>query len=130
MRAEIPYIDYLLSRWGRWAIRHESGGLGYAKCSILMGAHEGEGHYDPAPPPDVTEEDFNAVTNAVNKLPPIIRMSVIQVYQLGAGKSDRFNANELGITSRTLSQYIGQAQRTISLEISFKRGADARIYSD
>ena len=85
MKAEISWVDALLSRWGRWSIRNGSGALGYAKMSIIAGAGEGEGHHEPSPPPDVTNEDFDAVTDAVMRLPIVIIACVVQVYVHGAG---------------------------------------------
>ena len=120
MTPAIAWCDALLSRWGRYALKCESKALGYAACSILAGAHEGEGLYEPAPPPDVTNEDFEAITQAVNKLPHVLIVCVVQVYQQGAGKSDVKNAATLGISRQALKEYIHKAQRQIAAEISLK----------
>lgn len=120
MKNEIHWVSVLLNRWGRWALRADSGALGYAKCSVLMGAGKGDGVISPAPPPDVTNDDFEDISRSVGNLPHVLKVCVIQVYQLGQGKSDTFNAQALGISRRGLTEYIGQAQRQIARDISVK----------
>ena len=120
MKNEIHWVSVMLSRWGKWSLRETSGGLGYAKMSVLAGDSHGEGIIDPGPPPDVTSEDFEAVSRSVGNLPHVLKVCVIQVYQQGIGKSDTFNAERLGISRRALTEYIGQAQRRVAYDISLK----------
>ena len=120
MKPAIAWCDALLARWGRHALRCESGGLGYAACSVLVGAGEGEGRTDPAPLPSVSEDDFDAITTAVNRLGHFPKIAVIQVYQLGAAKGDSHNARVLGISRQALTGFIHAAQRQIAQDISLK----------
>jgi DNA-directed RNA polymerase specialized sigma24 family protein len=114
-----PSVHYVLCRWGRWAIKCQSGALGYATTSILLRMPEGdpEGYADPGPPPDVTNEDFESLTAMIEELPPVQELCVIQVYQLGAGLSYVKNAKVLGISKQALVEYIKNAQRNIQKKI-------------
>lgn len=113
----LAWVDVMLARWGRWAIRNSSGGLGYAKCSILAGAGNGEGSADPAPPRDVTGEDFEAVDAAVMRLPMVQLSCVVVVYIHLAGCSSSKQAERLGIDRKSLTKYLGDAQRKIAVDI-------------
>lgn len=117
MKETLSWIDALLARWGRWAIRRDSGALGFASSRILSGAGDGDA-FDSAIPRGVLDDDMEAVDGAVRRLPSVLRLVVIQVYQHGAGRSDRRNAEALGIDRRTLSQYLGSAHKKIALDIS------------
>jgi len=114
MNHALSSIDLLLSRWGRWSIKNISGGLGYAKMSLIMGAHEGDGRHDPAPPPDVSNEDFNQISKAIQLLPVDLVMVVVQFYVKGAEKSDSFNARTLNMSRDTMQRRIQEAQRRIA----------------
>lgn len=117
MKVAVAWVDALLSRWGRWAIRCESGALGFASSCFLGGAGDGDG-YDSAIPRGVLDDDMEAVDGAVRRLPKMLRLAVMEVYQHGHGKSDRALAVSLGIHVDTLSKYICEAQRKIALDIS------------
>ncbi|MFA6204552.1 MAG: hypothetical protein WC710_15345 [Gallionella sp.] len=117
MRVELAWVDALLSRWGRWAIRCESGALGFASSCILGGGGDGDG-YESAPPIGVSDGDMSVVDGAVRKLPKVLRMVVIEVYQFGHGKSDRALAASLGVHVDTMRKYVLDAHRKIALDIS------------
>jgi len=117
MRVELAWVDALLSRWGRWALRCESGALGFASCSIMAGSGDGDG-FDTAIPLGVLDDDMERVDGAVRKLPKILRLTVLEVYQFGQGKSDRKLAASLGIDRTTVEKYICEAHRQIALDIS------------
>ena len=119
MRVELAWVDALLSRWGRWAIRCESGALGFASSSILAGGLNGDS-FDACLPRGVGDDDNEVVDGAVRKLPACLRETVIQVYQFGQGKSDRDHAATLGISRQALSDYIVRAHRQIALDISLE----------
>lgn len=117
MKIALAWVDALLSRWGRWAIRCESGALGFsASCSL--GADPGGDGYDSAIPHGVLDDDMEAVDGAVRKLPKMLRLAVIEVYVHSTGKSDRQMADVLGIHVATLTKYICDAQRKIAFDIS------------
>lgn len=123
MKAAISWVDALLSRWGRWSIRCESGALGFASSCMFFGAGNGDS-FDSALPYGVMDEDMEAVDGAIRRLsmqggvPSIQHMAVIQVYKFGSGRSDEDNAVALGVSRKSLTQYIHQAQRKIALDIS------------
>lgn len=113
----LSWVNALLSRWGHWAIRCESGALGFASSCILACSGDGDA-FDAAIPRGVIDEDMEAVDGAVRRLPGVMRVVVVQVYQHGAGWSARKNAEALGIDRRSMSQFLGIAQRKIALDIS------------
>jgi len=122
MRVELAWVDALLSRWGRWALRCESGALGFASSCCLGGGdlHENiDGHHS-ALPLGVIDEDMEAVDGAVRKLPKVLRLTVLEVYQFGQGKSDRKLAEALGIDRKTMCKYLCDAHRQIALDISIR----------
>lgn len=119
MRIDLPAIDALLSRWGRWALRCESGALGFSSSCSLSGGSDGDG-YDTAVPLGVLDDDMEAVDGAVRKLPKGLRLVVVEVYQFGQGKSDRKIADSLGYSRQALQEYINKAHRQIALDISIE----------
>lgn len=113
MKPEIVWLHVLLCRWGRWSIRNASGGLGYAKMSIIAGAHEGDGTHDPAPPPDVTNEDFEAISDAIRTLPTELVGAIVQLYVHGSGKAFYRIARDSGIHRDTLQRMILRSHRLL-----------------
>jgi len=124
MKPELTHIHILLSRWGRWSIRKAAGGLGYAKMSIIAGAHEGDGTHDPAPPPDVTDADYDAVSAAVESLPIEQIGAIVRLYVHGSGKAFYRVARDAGVHRDTLERLILAAHR--SLEPMLARKAAGR----
>jgi hypothetical protein len=120
MRVELAWVDALLSRWGRWAIRCESGALGFSSsCSLGSGdLHTNQDGHHSAEPLGVIDEDMEAVDGSVRKLPMILRLTIMEVYQFGHGKSDRKLAESLGIARKTMCKYLCDAHRQIALDIS------------
>lgn len=118
-----PSIEVLLCKWGRWAIRCESGALGFASSSILVTSGDGDGFGEgesKIPHGVIGDSDLEAIDCAVKRLKPILRMSIIQVYQFGYGKSADGNAKTLGISRRTLTQYLNLAKMQISIDIAIQ----------
>lgn len=114
MRVEFTHIHYLLARWGRRSLRQASGGLGYAKMSMIMGAHPGEGNHDPAPPPDVSPEDFDVIEAAVMTLPVDQIGAIVRYYIHGSGRSLRRVARDAGMDHKTLGRRILAAHRALN----------------
>jgi predicted DNA-binding protein (UPF0251 family) len=85
--------------------------------SIIASDIDGDS-YDMAVPLGVQDEDMEAVNKAVGTLPHVIRIVVIEVYQLHPGKSDRKHADYLGISRQALEQYLSKAHRKIAFDIS------------
>ena len=119
MKVDLAWVDALLSRWGRWALRCESGAMGFASCSIMAGSGDGDG-FDTAIPLGVMDDDMERVDGAVRKLPKVLRLVVLEVYQFGQGKSDRKLADSLGIDRKTMCKYLCDAHRQIELDISIR----------
>ena len=117
MRIELAWIDVLLSRWGRWSLRCESGALGFSSSCILAGGGSGDG-YDSSVPLGVMDDDMEAVDGAVRKLPKVHRLVIVEVYKFGHGKSDRALAAALGMSRQALVEYVAQAHKKIALDIS------------
>lgn len=126
MRAAVVWVDVLLGRWGRWAIRRESGALGYASSCFLGDVAGGGDGYDSAEPRGVADGDMEAVNAAVMRLPVVQVGCLVVVYQLGAGRSDRENAERAGVMVRTLTRYIHDAQQKIALDISLREHQNPR----
>ncbi len=118
MRVELAWVDALLSRWGRWAIRCESGALGFASSCILGGGTPDGDGYDSAPPLGVMDDDMEVIDGAVRKLPKVLCCTVIEVYQHGHGKSDRALASSLGVHVDTMRKYVLEAHRKIAVDIA------------
>lgn len=119
MKVELAWVDALLCRWGRWALRCDGGALGFASCSIMACSGDGGG-FDTTPPRGVMDDDMEAVDGAVSQLPWILRVTVMQVYQFGQGKSDRKVAAILGVDRMTMGKYVCEAHRKIALDISIR----------
>lgn len=119
MKAAIDWVDVLLSRWGRWALRKQSGALGYSTSSILAVSGHGDG-YDSSIPRGVIDLELDEVDAAVMKLPIVQIGCLVVVYQLGVGKSDRANAERAGVDHKTLTRYVHDAQRKIALDMSLR----------
>jgi len=118
MRVELAWVDALLSRWGRWSIRCESGALGFASSCILGGGgHDGDG-YDSSAPLGVVDDDMEAVDGAVRKLPKVLQLTIMEVYKFGHGKSDRALAASLGLHVDTMRKYVCDAHRKIAVDIA------------
>lgn len=117
MKSELAWVDALLSRWGRWALRCESGALGFASCSILAGSGDGDG-FDSAIPVGVIDDDMEAIDGAVRRLPKLLREVVMEVYQWSPKQSERKQALALGCHVDTMRKYLCSAQRKIALDIS------------
>ena len=113
---KVPQVEVLLSRWGRWAIRRESGALGFASSSILQHAGGGDA-FDAPIPKGVSDGDMEAIDGAVNRLPGVLREVVIQVYQRGAGKSMVWNAARSGISRNALTEFLAMAHHRILVEL-------------
>jgi DNA-directed RNA polymerase specialized sigma24 family protein len=118
MKIELTWVDALLSRWGRWSIRCESGALGFASSCILGGGPPDGDAYDSSAPLGVMDDDMEAVDGAVRKLPKMLQCAVIEVYQFSHGKSDRAIAAILGVHVDTMRKYILTAHRQIALDIA------------
>ncbi len=117
MKPAIVWVDILLSKWGRHEISTENGGKGFPSSCLLALSGDGDG-YDSSVPKGVVDPDVLAVGEAVMQLQIVQVACVFQYYVRGCGRPDSENAHTLGISYKTLTQYIHQAQRKIALDIS------------
>jgi ABC-type ATPase with predicted acetyltransferase domain len=120
MNEEIAWVSALLSRWGRWSIKAESGALGFASMSMIASDYqEGDG-YDMRIPKGVQDEDMEAINMAVGKLPHVLLVIVIEVYQRHPRRKEYTHSRTLGISVYELRKYLFRAQTFICREISLK----------
>ena len=122
MKGEIASVAMDLARWGRWAIRCESGALGFASSCVLGGGDGDRGGYESSIPRGVVD-DMEMMDGMVRRLPdePLpLQRSVIEFYKFGSGKSLRCVAATIGMSDKTLARYLVEAQRKIALDISMQ----------
>ena len=112
----IAWVDSLLLRWGRWA--SSSRHLGYPNVSPMFRDSPPDGgnryQYDPG----YTERDLLACDQAIKCLPSVLRVVVIDHYQIGGGIVNTCRLT--GISARTVKRYLSDAQSQIALNMDCK----------
>lgn len=95
----IEYIEVQLCAWGRWALRQDSGALGYPKTSPMFREYRSGGAYSSSVPFGV--QDYVDDTDAAIKRCSLDqRKLAAQMYMVGGAAGDV--ASRLGISRRTL----------------------------
>lgn len=108
-------IEVLLSMWGRWAIKRASGALGYPSVSPMFRDEPQGDSYGPGIPLGTCEADILAVDAAVGRLPDVLRLTVMHVYQRGG--SMRSIAVRMGVHHLAVGKYLAAAHDKISVDI-------------
>lgn len=116
----ISWVDSLLCRWGRWAVRKEMQALGHASQSQIMRGWAGLGDgYGSGSPMGFSSEDIRACDRAVNALPVGLRAVVVEHYQRQG--SIRQTALACGFAPKAVTQYLDRAHGLIAQSLEAER---------
>lgn len=108
-------IETLLNMWARWAIRRTSGALGYPSvCPMFRDAPKGDA-FGSAIPLGFATEDIEAVDAAVMRLPSVLRITLIEVYQRGGAL--RLVAGRMGVSHNSVCKYLKAAHKALDAEM-------------
>lgn len=81
----IDWIHEALGRWGHWAARVESRGIGFPRYSPSCRAERSDSWGDGSLPSDLSDDDMQAITRAVEDLPMTpgrpLKMMVVHRYR-------------------------------------------------
>lgn len=108
-------MEVLLSMWGRWAIKRASGALGYPSVSPMFNNAPKGDSYGSSVPLGIGEPELLMVDAAVNRLPGVLKLAVIEAYQRGG--SMREVGARMGVDHKTVGKYLTDAHLKISIDM-------------
>lgn len=111
-------MEVLLSMWGRWAIRRASGGLGYPSVSPMFKDAPRGDSFGSQEPLGIGEPEMLMVNAAVERLPGVLKLAVIETYQRGG--SLRAIGARMGISDKTVGKYLADAHQKISIDMELQ----------
>lgn len=118
----ISWVESLLCRWGRWAVRRELDGIGFVSQAKIMRGWSGRGDsYGNGTPMGFCAEDVQACDRAVMALPSGLRAVVVEHYQRQG--SVRKTAEACGFAPKAVTQYLDRAHCLIARHIEDERQA-------
>lgn len=107
----MTHIETLLSMWGKWSRAGRLKGLGYDPvCPMFRDARPSRG-YESAPPIGIGNGDMPDVDKAVNALPGVLRLMVIETYLIGGSLRDV--ASRTGISKDSVKRYLADAHANV-----------------
>jgi predicted DNA-binding protein (UPF0251 family) len=80
---DIYRLDILLCAWGRWANASITRSLGYPRVSPMFRDARPGRAYTSTPPAGLTSPDSQWIDDAINQLPSIPRIILMDYYQIG-----------------------------------------------
>lgn len=109
-------IVVLLAAWGRWANAHIAKAVGYPSVSPMF-RDTPSGVAVSSVPVGVCSghDDMQAIDDAIRRLPGVLRMAVIEVYQFQ--KSQNEAGRSMGISQPSVAKYLNEAYRLIEMEM-------------
>lgn len=108
-------MEVLLSMWGRWAVKRASGSLGYPSISPMFNNAPKGDSFGSSVPLGIGEPELLMVDAAINRLPSVLKLAVIEAYQRGG--SLREVGRRMGVSHKTVGKYLTEAHLQISVDM-------------
>lgn len=116
-------VIVLLAAWGRWSSVQAGKSIGYASVSpMFRDAPSGKGHGSSIPAGvglGLGNEEIEAVDAAIKRLPGVLRLVVIEVYQYK--RSLRQAGEQMGVSHHSAGKYLADAEKRVDYDLSVQR---------